>query len=216
MSSKASILSNLIVLAAGVVLVLLHGRPDILHWIIFVSGMMFIVPGLINIVMLAGKHEGGAHATPSMRVVGWISSVAAVTLGVIMTITPGSFTSVLVYLFGGVMVLSSLALVYAIASVFKEEKLPGWLYAGPVAVLAAGVVMVCMGPRQLSDSVVTLITGIGMVVFSISWFMTMVIAGNARRRARKVAEGKAADKAAGNVHEPASENDDVKDVPNAN
>lgn len=177
MSSKASVITNLIVLAAGIVLLLLHSRPGILHWIIFVSGMMFIIPGLINVVLLAGHHKDGSSPSSSQRIVGWISSIAAVTLGIVMVIAPDMFVDILVFLFGGLMILASLSLIYILAAVLKTRGLPGWLYIGPVIVLVAGVGMVCVGPRPLNDNVVTLITGIGMIIFALSGFSILIAAG---------------------------------------
>ncbi len=104
-----------------------------------------------------------------MKVAGWISSIASVGLGVLMVVAPGLFTPVLVYIFGGVMILASMMLIYLMSRAVRSHGLPVWLYVGPVLVLAAGVVMVCMGQPAITDSMVTLITGIGMVVFSLSW-----------------------------------------------
>ncbi len=170
MNTRATILTNIVILAAGLLLCYVHGRENIPHTIVFITGVTLIIPGLINLVLLFSHRDDSRHRpTASMKVAGWISSIASVGLGVLMVVAPGLFTPVLVYIFGGVMILASMMLIYLMSRAVRSHGLPVWLYVGPVLVLAAGVVMVCMGQPAITDSMVTLITGIGMVVFSLSW-----------------------------------------------
>ncbi|MDE6450063.1 MAG: hypothetical protein K2L41_08280, partial [Muribaculaceae bacterium] len=97
------------------------------------------------------------------------------------------FTPVLVYIFGGVMILASLMLVYLMSRAVRSHGLPVWLYVGPVLVLGAGVVMVCMGQPRLTDSVVTLITGIGMIVYALSWFTAAIMMNRAAGEQARIA-----------------------------
>ena len=124
-----------------------------------------------------------------MKVAGWISSVASVGLGVLMVVAPGLFTPILVYIFGSVMVLASLMLIYLMSRAVKDHGIPVWLYAGPVLVLVAGVVMLCMGQPKMTDSMVTLITGLGMIVFSLSWFTASIMIVRARRAQNRALQG---------------------------
>lgn len=183
MNAKSTVLTNLIILVAGILLCYVHGRENIPHTIVFITGITLIVPGLINLVLLFGHRNDRKHEpTATMKVVGWISSVASVGLGALMIIAPGFFTPILIYIFGLVMALASLALIYIFS---RQQGLPLWLYTGPVLVLIAGVVMVCMGQPRLTDQLVTLITGIGMIVFSVSWFAAIVVAAHNRREANR-------------------------------
>lgn len=190
MNSKATVITNLIVLAAGVLLCLVHGRENIPHTIVFITGVTLIVPGLINLVLLFSHRDDERHRpTATMKVAGWISSIASVGLGVLMVVAPGLFTPILVYIFGSVMVLSSLMLIYLMSRAVKEHGIPVWLYAGPVLVLVAGVVMLCMGQPKITDSMVTLITGIGMIVFSLSWFTASIMIVRSRRARNRALQG---------------------------
>lgn len=187
MNSKATVITNLIVLAAGLLLCYVHGRENIPHTIVFITGITLIVPGLINLVLLFSHRDDEHHRpTATMKVAGWISSIASVGLGIIMIVAPGLFTPILVYIFGGVMALAALMLIYLMSRAVKEHGLPLWLYIGPVAVLVAGIVMLCLGQPKMTDSMVTLITGIGMIVFSLSWFTTMIMIARARRAQKAV------------------------------
>lgn len=190
MNSKATVITNLIVLAAGILLCLVHGRVNIPHTIVFITGVTLIVPGLINLVLLFSHRDDERHRpTATMKVAGWISSIASVGLGVLMVVAPGLFTPILVYIFGSVMVLSSLMLIYLMSRAVKEHGIPVWLYAGPVLVLVAGVVMLCMGQPKITDSMVTLITGIGMIVFSLSWFTASIMIVRSRRARNRALQG---------------------------
>lgn len=190
MNSKATVITNLIVLAAGILLCLVHGRENIPHTIVFITGVTLIVPGLINLVLLFSHRDDERHrSTATMKVAGWISSIASVGLGVLMVVAPGLFTPILVYIFGSVMVLSSLMLIYLMSRAVKEHGIPVWLYAGPVLVLVAGVVMLCMGQPKITDSMVTLITGIGMIVFSLSWFTASIMIVRSRRARNRALQG---------------------------
>lgn len=186
MNSKASIITNLIVLVAGIVLCYVHSRENIPHAIVFITGITLIVPGLINLVLLFSHRDDEKHRpTATMKVAGWISGVASVGLGAIMIIAPALFTPILVYVFGSVLALASLFMIYLLSRAVKVNSLPLWIYVGPVLVLIAGIVMLCMGSPALSDKLITLITGIGMIVFSLSWFLTVIMTGRARKAAGK-------------------------------
>lgn len=183
MNAKSTVLTSLIVLVAGVVLCYAHARENIPHTIVFITGITLIVPGLINLVLLFGHRNDARHRpTATMKIVGWISSVAAVGLGALMIIAPGLFTPVLIYVFGVVMAFASLALIYVIS---RQDSMPLWLYVGPVLVLIAGVVMVCMGQPRITDQMMTLITGMGMIVFAVSCFAVVSVVARNRREARK-------------------------------
>ncbi len=190
MNSKATVITNLIILAAGLLLCYVHARENIPHTIVFITGVTLIVPGLINLVLLFSHRDDERHRpTATMKVAGWISSVASVGLGVLMVVAPGLFTPILVYIFGSVMVLASLMLIYLMSRAVKDHGIPVWLYAGPVLVLVAGVVMLCMGQPKMTDSMVTLITGLGMIVFSLSWFTASIMIVRARRAQNRALQG---------------------------
>ncbi|MCM1532687.1 MAG: DUF308 domain-containing protein [Ruminococcus flavefaciens] len=192
MNSKATFITNVIILAAGLLLCYVHGRQDIPHTIVFITGVTLIVPGLINLVLLFSHRDDEKHRpTATMKVAGWISSVASVGLGVIMVVAPGLFTPILVYIFGAVMISASLMLIYMMSRAVKVYRIPGWLYLGPVIVLIAGVAMVCMGQPRISDAMVTLITGIGMVIFSLSWLICAIMMTRHTKQQLKEQESKA-------------------------
>lgn len=131
MNSKATILTNIIILAAGLLLCYVHGRDNIPHTIVLVTGLTLVIPALINMFLLFRHRSNERHLpTSAMKIAGWISSVAAIGLGALMVIAPGIFTPVLVYIFGGMMIVASVMLLYLLTVALKQYGLPGWLYIG--------------------------------------------------------------------------------------
>lgn len=187
MNSKAAFFSNLIILAAGILLCYEHARVDISRTIILITGITLIVPGLLNFILLLSHHSDTHAPTATMRVAGWISSVAAIALGGIMISMPDRFVPFLVYLFGGVMVLASLLQIYLISRAVKRLSIAAWPMTGPILVLIAGVVMICMGETSFSENIITLIVGISMILYAISWYMTSILIAAHNHRERKLA-----------------------------
>lgn len=190
MNGKGNIITNLIILASGIVLCIMSNRPDILHTIILVTGIMFIVPALVNLVLLFGKQQGtGTERTSyTMRVVGWISSIAAIILGICLVVSPDSFVEILVYLFGGVLVLGSLMQIYMLARGYHPAKFPGTLYIAPVIILIGGVTMLSLGRTTISDRIITLMMGIGMILFAVNSFITMTLLHSMARKHKAIPE----------------------------
>ncbi|MBD5180269.1 MAG: DUF308 domain-containing protein [Bacteroidales bacterium] len=186
MNSKSTIFTNVIILIAGVLLCYVHAQANIPHQIIFIAGIALMVPGLINLVLLFSHDEDKKHKpTAMMKLAGWISSIGSVGLGALMIIIPSLFTPILVYIFGFVMIFASLLLIFLLSRASKDGEVAGWIYTGPVLVLIAGVVMVCLGQPRITDAMLTLITGIAMIVFSLSWFTASIMIASRRRRAAK-------------------------------
>lgn len=188
MNGKGNIITNLIILASGIVLCILCNRPNVLHTIIFVTGIMFIVPALVNMVLLFGRPDNGEmRPSYTMRIVGWITSIAGIILGIFLVAMPDYFAAVLVYLFGGVLALGSLMQIYMLARGYHPVKFPVGLYVAPVIVLIGGVVMLCLGHGKISDFAVTLMMGTGMILFALTSFATMILLRSIARKHKAIA-----------------------------
>ncbi len=191
MNGKGSIITNLIILLAGVLLCWLSNRPHVLHTIIFITGIIFIVPALINIVMLFGHSNSEEKKSYVMKVVDWITSGAGIILGICLVLSPDFFLPILVYLFGAIAVLGGLFQIYMLSYGFRPVKFPATLYIIPVVLLVGGVVMLFTGHYGedgvgLADQTVLLMTGIGMILFAINTFVTKIMykSFNSSRKSR--------------------------------
>lgn len=186
MNSKSTLFTNIIILAAGVLLCYVHARDNIINQIILITGITLAVPGVINLILLNIHDKDEKHRpTSSMKVAGWISGAASVGLGLLMIILPGLFTPVLVYIFGFLLIMASLILLYLMIRALKANAIAGWVCIGPGLVLITGVIMICLGQPAISDAMVALITGISMIVYSVSWFISSIMLASHRRHVRK-------------------------------
>lgn len=177
MKSKSAIWSSVVLLIIGVALIVMYDRENLLGTIVFIAGVMFILPAVINIIMLlregrrrrAGEKRSGDRGAMS-RMVGWVSSIGGIGLGVAMLLAPAVFESVLVYIFAGVMVLGGIYHFYVLSYAYRPVIFPGWLYILPAALIAGGAVILFSQMRYDVPSSM-LITGIALVVFSVATFL---------------------------------------------
>lgn len=177
MKSKAAIWSSVVLLIIGVTLIVMHDRDNLLGTIVLIAGIMFILPSLINMIMLiregrrrsAGVRRSDDRGAVS-RAVGWVSSIGGLGLGIAMILSPQTFVSILVYIFAGVMVLGGIYHFYILSRAYRPIIFPGWLYILPAALVAGGAVILFSDMKYDTPSVM-LITGIALVVFSSATFL---------------------------------------------
>ena len=193
MKGGTLLVTNLVILAIGIVLIAAFRRADFLHTIIFITGILFVVPGVINIVSLlreGKKSKENPEGRPfAARLSGWATCCAALILGVSMIIVPEAYRELLVYVFSLILLLGGCYHLYMIAKGLKPAQFPMWVYALPVALIVAACVMLfTSGLKQPSgQSAVVLITGIGLVVFSATSFIEMVAMRAVRRGQKELA-----------------------------
>lgn len=177
MKSKSAVWSSVVLLVIGIALIVLKGRDTLLGTIVFIAGIMFIIPSVINMLMLireANRRKAGyrrpADRGLGMRCVGWCSSIGGLGLGIAMLLTPGTFSPILVYIFAGILVLGGIYHFYILARAYRPIIFPGWLYILPAALVAGGAVIFFSVVKDDIPAVV-LMTGIGLVVFAVATFV---------------------------------------------
>lgn len=157
---------SLLVFAAGVTLCCLYDRENILTIIIYILGVVFTMSGCINIIATQFKRNKGETGTVN-AVIGWLAGLGGIGLGGAMLITPKSFAEVLVYVFGALLVLGGLWHIFCLSYFYKKANLPAWLYVPALIILVGGVVVFCSTPVRDNVQVVTLMSGIGAIIFSL-------------------------------------------------
>lgn len=177
MKSKSAVWSSVVLFIIGVALIVLKGRDSLLGTIVFIAGIMFIVPSVINMLMLireANRRKAGYRSPADRgfvtRCIGWCSSIGGLGLGIAMLLTPGTFSPILVYIFAGILVLGGIYHFYILARAYRPIIFPGWLYILPAALVAEGAVIFFSIVKDDVPAVV-LMTGIGMVVFAVATFV---------------------------------------------
>lgn len=158
MKGKFSFWIQLFALAAGVVLISMHERINLVRWVIVFVGFMFAIPGLWGIAeALWNRRYREVAGAPAV-----IAAVGSSIVGLIMIFCPGPFETVFVYLLSIALIVGGVWHLWLLSVGLKVFKLPGWLYVLPVLVVMAGIALLVAPVRQ-SEAVFTLIAGIAMV-----------------------------------------------------
>lgn len=166
-------LTVLMMFVAGVLLIIWHGRLDVLSWVVMAVGVMLIVPGVYDFVkgLRRGASQGDSQAVVKSSAVGnaptIVVSVAAVALGLWMLINPSFFVGVLAYAFGALLIFIGIYHVVNIAYWTRDLRLPGFLYVVPALLIVTGLVILFSSIRTL-QSVVVLIMGISLVASAVN------------------------------------------------
>lgn len=188
-STRASLLSTLITLATGIILCVAYGIQDSTRIIIFIAGASFMIASLVNIVMLCDSRDRQGRRKRSVfsSTVGWIASVAGVALGLTMLLTPQTFVSSLVILFGAILVLTGIYQFVVYARGLPGYSFAAWTYLLPLMILADGAVMLFYsGLRQPDNGRYTvLLMGIGLILAAIANAIVYVEVARYNRRLRR-------------------------------
>lgn len=190
MKSTGIFFSSFIMIAAGIVLCLLNRTTDVLISIVEVAGWAFLAAGVINVVimLMRGKRKEDSSV---MHIVGWVSGIGGLCLGLALILSPETFTSSLVYFFGGLLALGGLFQVIMLAWGFRPCSFAGWTYIMPVIEIIGGAVLLCSENVRANDSMMVLITGIGFILFGTTWIIALFYAARMKHLARKAGREKA-------------------------
>jgi hypothetical protein len=158
-----NLLTNVILLLAGIILIMFHGVPNILLWGARVMGAVFLLPAIAYLVMVALRH---ADARTSTDYLGVLPAVGGLCFGLIMIIKAHLFDGILQLLLG--VLLLALGLFHVIYLLLSRNslKIKGWYYLAPVLVVLCGVLSLTVAPLRENVSTVVLITGICLLLFN--------------------------------------------------
>ncbi|MDE6224915.1 MAG: DUF308 domain-containing protein [Muribaculaceae bacterium] len=180
MKNSASILTNFILIALGVIMICINNHPHIDHTIVKIIGSAFFIAGVINVFIMI--HQGSKHkGSPFTRLSGWVSGIGGGLIGLAMFFNPPFFAAVLVYLFGLILVLGGIFQICLMVWGYKNARLSGGLYIIPVVLIVGGIVMMCSNSLLINVSLMITITGIGMIAFGLNSFFAMATASAAKR-----------------------------------
>ena len=158
-----NLLTNVILLLAGVILIIFHDVPDILLWGARAMGAMFLLPAVIYLVMVAVRH---ADARTSADYMGVLPAVGGLCFGLVMIIKPDKFDEILQLLMGMlIVVLGLFHIIYLLLS-RNSLSIKGWYFLCPVLVALCGVLSLMVPSLRESVSTVVLMTGICLLLFN--------------------------------------------------
>ena len=175
-----NLLTNVILLLAGIILIIFHGVPSIMLWGCRVMGAMFMLPAVIYLVMVAVRH---ADARTSADYMGVLPAVGGLCFGLVMIIKAHLFDGILQMFMGMLLVVLGLFHVIYLLLSSKSLTIKGWYYFCPLIVVLCGLLSLLLPSLRDSDSTVVLITGICLLLFNFTSLQEYL----AERRERRAA-----------------------------
>ena len=176
MKVKSAFMLSLLILVVGVVLIFLHNF-DVFTALIIGLGIVFIIPGIISIFNLSATKNMVSEdkkTKPNSRfqiICGLISGVGSVIMGICMIGWSDMFVKFIPMIFGTILTLGGCFHLCAMAMAMRPIRVPFWLYILPIALIAMGISIIFIDKSILLDYHIILMTGIGLIVFSINSFI---------------------------------------------
>lgn len=181
MKGGTLLITNIIILAVGILLLAVFRHPNFVNTIIIITGVLFVVPGAINMISLSREQKkpagDSARRSASSRVVSWITCGAALILGATMIIIPEAYSTLFVYIFALTLAFGGLYHLYMMLRGLRPAKFAIWLYILPLAILgcSAAIFFVPSLTEPEGQSTVILLTGASLVVFAAMSFIEMMV-----------------------------------------
>lgn len=158
-----NLLTNVILLLAGIILIVFHNVPNILIWGARVMGATFVLPAVAYLVMVAVRHTDVRTSTDYMGV---LPAVGGLCFGLVMILKAHLFDGILQLLMGVLLlVLGLFHMIYLMLS-RKSLKIKSWYYICPLIVVLCGLLSLMLPSLRASVSTVVLITGICLLLFN--------------------------------------------------
>ena len=176
MKVKSAFLLSLLILVVGVVLIFLHNF-DVFTALIIGLGIVFIIPGIISIFNLSATKNVVSEDKKTKQnsrfqiICGLISGVGSVIMGICMIGWSDMFVKFIPMIFGTILTLGGCFHLCAMAMAMRPIRVPFWLYILPIALIAMGISIIFIDKSILLDYHIILMTGIGLIVFSINSFI---------------------------------------------
>lgn len=181
MDTKRIFWTSVLVLAVGILL-LCYRLPG-LDFLVSCLGWLFIAAAVLNLIMQfvrAGKVDKQTGHTGHTSVLSMLTAIASGALGLWMVLAPGGFVTAMVYILGAMMILSGVYLIYTMLFGFRPIRFPFGFYILPSLVTICGIVICCMSPVEIQNSIV-MITAIAMIVLSIGAMIEVAGVASFRR-----------------------------------
>ena len=175
MKSKSLTYTGIITLIVGVVLLFM--QKTAIDIVVMVVGVAFLIAAALNLYIgfrrpsdVQVEVNGKRKSKGSLSFGALLTAVAAAALGLWMLLEPTGFSSLLVYVFAGLMILAGLYHICMLAYGFDGARFPFPFYILPILLVATGVVVLVIGPVKMMNFIV-LITGISLIVYSVCNFL---------------------------------------------
>lgn len=179
-----NLLTNVILLLAGIILIVFHGVPNILIWGSRVMGALFVLPAVIYLIMVAVRH---ADARTSTDYLGVLPAVGGLCFGLVMILKAHLFDGILQLLMGVLLLVLGLFHVIYLLLSRNSLKVKGWYHICPLAVILCGILSLALPALRSNVSTVVLLTGICLLLFNFTSLQEYLAERKVRRAVAKPA-----------------------------
>ena len=194
-----NLLTNVILLLAGIIFIIFHSVPNILIWGSRIIGATFLLPSVAYLIMVAVRH---ADARTSADYMGVLPAVGGLCFGLVMMIKPDKFDEILQLLMGVLLVVLGLFHVVYLLLSRSSLNIKGWYHVCPLVVVLCGILSLSVPSLRENVSTVVLITGICLLLFNFTSLQEYLAERRVRRAVTQPSE-------AVNPH-PVVEDDTIK------
>lgn len=177
-----NLLTNVILLLAGIILIVFHAVPNVLVWGSRIIGAMFLLPAVAYLIMVAIRH---ADARTSADYMGVLPAVGGLCFGIVMMIKASLFDGILQLLMGVLLIVLGLFHVIYLILSRNSLNIKGWYYLCPIAVVLCGVLSLMVTSLRENVPMVVLITGICLLLFNFTSLQEYLAERRVRRALTK-------------------------------
>ncbi len=174
-----NLLTNVILLFAGIILIMFHSVPNIMIWGARVMGATFMLPAIAYLVMVAVRHSDARTSTEYMGV---LPAVGGLCFGLVMILKPDKFDEILQLLLGMLLVVLGLFHVIYLFLSRNTLSIKGWYFLCPAIVVLSGLLSLMLPSLRENVSMIVLTSGICLLLFNFTSLQEFM----AERRRRKV------------------------------
>ena len=180
MKSKVTlVLTNIIMLALGVVLVAFSGDERMAEMIAIALGVLFLAPSLFSLIMLFFVNVAPDDSRYNPRY-NLLPVIGGLSFGLVIVVKAAVFVGLLKYLFAMLLIVGGLYYVFYLAFARSRVVVPAWYYVLPSIVACAGFAILLM-PID-NNALIFLTTGVSLIAMVV----TSVITALAERTAAKM------------------------------
>lgn len=174
-----NLLTNVILLLAGIILIVFYNVPNILQWGCRVMGAMFVLPAAAYLIMVAVRH---ADARTSADYLGVLPAVGGLCFGIVMMAKPDKFDEILQLLMGILLVVLGLFHIIYLLLSRNSLHVKGWYFLCPVVVTMCGLLSLMVPSLRGNVSTVVLMTGICLLLFNFTSLQEYLAERRGRRQ----------------------------------
>lgn len=199
MNKGLTFIVNLVILIVGVLLIALSRRPDGVRTIIFVTGVAFIIPAVVNVFMISREgvksEQNPEGRSSAARIMGWLTCGGAIILGVVMCFSPETFHSLFVYILALALLFGGLFHLYMLSRGLRPVIYPTWMFAMPALLIVGALCLAFISSMHeaYGQPTAILISGLGCVIFALTTLMEYIGWRSHRRHQAHLAKQQAAD-----------------------